>query len=132
MKVRYVNEQDKSDPMNGAVIADSGTLADVLEGRRKNAPFIAKLSGDNGYEFAIGLGSGVGFAQYSRLDGDPPYLVAVPARRRVTGRYIEFLMNNTPTAIPARHILGFEEVKRIALHFFETGERSESFSWESI
>jgi hypothetical protein len=74
----------------------------------------------------------LGFVQYSRLNGDPPYLVALSARRPVKKGFVEFLAGNTPTPIPARNVLSFDELRQIALHFIETGERSEAFSWEPI
>ena len=132
MNVRYRNQQDKSDPMNDAVISETEHLSKLFEDRRKCMPFLASLDGDNGYELMIGLGSGVGWAQHSRQDGELPYLVAVPTRQRVRSGYVEFLINNTPTPMRARNILNFDEVKQIALHFLATGERDEAFTWDSI
>lgn len=132
MNVRYVNQQDERDPMNHATVADSEGLAELLDKRRKNIPFIAALSADNGFQLMIGIGSGVSFAQYSHTNGELPYLVAIPAQPRVKGKYVDFLMNNTPTPIPGRYILSFDEMKQIALYFRETGERCAVFSWESI
>jgi hypothetical protein len=45
---------------------------------------------------------------------------------------VEFLTANTLTPIPARYILSFDEFKQIALHFLETGERSDAVKWEEI
>jgi hypothetical protein len=132
MKVRYENQQDESDPMNGREIATFAQLEKLLDERRSSEPFLADLTGENGYELMVGLGSGVACAQYSRSDGDPPYLMALAPQRRVKSRLVAFLMNNTPTEIPARFILSFDEVKQIALHFLETGERSSAVSWEEI
>jgi Immunity protein Imm1 len=132
MRVRYVNQQDESDPMNRTIVAGIDKLAELLEKRRNNAPFIAELSADNGFHLMLGIGTRVGWAQYSRIDGELPYLVAIPPQQRVKNRYVEFLMNNTPTAIPGCFILSFDEAKQIALHFLETGERSAAFTWEAI
>ena len=41
-------------------------------------------------------------------------------------------MNNTLTPIPGRYVLNFEEMKQIAVHFLETGDRSGAFAWEAI
>jgi Immunity protein Imm1 len=132
MKVRYENQQDQRDLMNGNEIGTIGELAKLLDERRNSEPFLAELAGQNGYELMIGLGSGVACAQYSRSDGEPPYLMAVAPQRRMKGRYVAFLMNNTPTEIPMRFILNFDEMKQIALYFLETGDRSGAFSWEEI
>lgn len=103
MKVRYFNRQDKSDLMNGVEISESSKLAELLDDRRKNLPFIADLSADNGYELMLGIGADIGCVQYSRTDGEPPYLVALPAQQHVKSRYFEFLMNDSPIAISGRH-----------------------------
>ena len=132
MKVRYINRQDRSDPMSQVVLSGPNQLTELLEARRKNSPFIAELCADNDFHLMIGVGDDVGFAQYSRVDGQLPYLVANPRQPRVQSRYVEFLINDTPTPIPGRYILNFEELKKIALHFFATGDRSEVFSWESM
>ncbi len=132
MNVRYVNQQDEHDPMNHATLADSERLAELLDKRRKNAPFIGTLSADNGFQLMIGIGSGVSFAQYSRTNRELPYLVAIPTQSRVKSRYVDFLMNNTPTPIPGRYIVTFDEMEQIALYFLETGERCTVFSWKSI
>jgi hypothetical protein len=132
MNVRYKSYQDKSDPMNGAVISENEQLMTLLDRRRNDPPFLAELSGDNNYHIEFGIGRDFCCVQYSRSDGEPPYLVAVPPHPHMTRGYVEFLTANTPTPVPARNILSFDELKQIALHFLETGERSDAFSWDSI
>lgn len=133
MKVRYVNRQDKSDPMNGAILADADKLAELLDNRRNNAPFIADLAGDNGFELMIGLGCNLGCAQFSRADGEPPYLMAVsPHPLPVAAGYVEFLAASTPTPVAARYIISFDELKQIARHFLDTGGRSDAVSWQEF
>ena len=132
MKTVYRNQQDDDDPLNGAAVAGGENLVELLDLRRRRVPFIAELSADNGFQLTIGIGSDVSFAQYRKISGALPYLVAVPPHPRLKVRYVDFLINNTPTPIPGRYVLTFEEMKQIALHFLETGERSESFVWESI
>lgn len=129
MKVRYVNGQDKLDSMNGVDIAGPDELAELLDERRNRAPFIADLVADNGFELMIGMGRGFGCAQYSRTDGEPPYLMAVSPQRNVEKGYVEFLVNNTPTPFAARYILTFEQVKAVSLHFLATGDRSSTVAW---
>jgi hypothetical protein len=102
MKVQYLNHQDKLDPMNRAVIAEATKLTELLDERRNEAPFIAAFSGENGYKIKFGIGNDVSFVQYSRSDGEPPYLVAVPPHPHITSGYVEFLTANTPTPIQAR------------------------------
>ena len=132
MKVRYVNTYDNSDPMNGAFITESNSLAEILDQRRKYVPFIAELAGDNGYELAIGIGSDVGSAQYSRTDGEPPYMMAVSPQRHMTKGYVEFFFHNEPTPVAARYILSFDQVKMVSLHFLKTGDKSNAVSWREF
>jgi len=132
MKVRYDNEQDDTDPMNGVVIAECEKLSELLNWRRNNSPFFIRLSGTNGYEIMVGLGGDAGCVQYSRSDGEPPYLVAVSPHPHMTSGDVEFLTGNTATPVPARNILSFDELKQIALYFLETGERSDAVSWEPV
>ncbi len=132
MSILYLNHQDDFDPMNSAVFSDGGKLGELLEARKKQPPFLAKLSGDNGFELMIGIGRTVGCAQYSRSDGNPPYLMAMSPRPPMNNGGFEFLTADTLTPIPARHILRFVELKEIALHFLVTGERSTEFGWENV
>ena len=129
MKVRYVNRQDKSDPMNDTDIADENQLRALLDQRRHRAPFIADLAADNGYELVIGIGVEYGCAQYSRLDGEPPYLMAISSQPQVMSGVIDFSTNETPTPCAARYIISFDELKEVAVHFLRTGERSDAVSW---
>lgn len=132
MKVRYFNCQDKHDPMHGAIIAGSAQLAKLLEDVRRKPPFIAELEADNGFEVSIGISEKYGWVQYSKSDGNPPYLSAISARRPLKRGFVEFLDANTATPIPARYVISFDELKDISIHFLETGEPSNAFSWEDF
>ena len=132
MKVRYLNYQNELDPMNGAIITENAKLAKLLVDRRNEHPFLAELSGDNGFHIEFGIGGDVGCVQYSSVDGKGPYLMAVSPRPRRKSGHVEFLTANTPTPVPARNILSFDELRQIALYFLETGQRSNAFSWEPV
>jgi hypothetical protein len=132
IEVRYINHLNKFDPLNGTRIVRHDQLAGWLDGRRKDAPFIVELSANNGFQLALGVGTGVGFAQFRRFDGNRPYFMALPAARRVKRGSIDFLMDMMLAPIPARYILNFDELKRVALHFLATGERSDAIGWEPV
>lgn len=132
MKLRYLNQEDDADPMNGTLIADSEKLANLLDSNRNKTPFVAELRGENGYMLIFGIGLGVACVEHRGIDGDLPYLMAVSLRRPVKRGDVKFLCGGTPTPIPARNIISFDELREIALHFLETGERSDAVSWESI
>jgi hypothetical protein len=76
MKVRYLNQQERSDSMNGAVIAERATLAELLKSKRNQTPFVAELRGDNGFMLVFGIGLGLAFVEHTRINGDLPYLLA--------------------------------------------------------
>jgi hypothetical protein len=132
MIVKFFDMQDESNPLNGLIVGSDKELAQLLDGFRTRDPFFAELRGENGYNLLIGIGSTIGCVQYSHGEGDPPYLVALatpPISRRDDG---EFLAGDTPTPIPARNILPFEQVKQIAIYFRETGAPSPGVSWEEV
>jgi Immunity protein Imm1 len=132
MKVQYANQQNKLDPMNGAVIEESVKLAELLNSKRNEPPFLGELSGDNGYHIEFGIGGDIGCVQFSSMDGDPPYLMAVSTNPPMKCGYVEFLISNTPTPFAARYIISFDELKEIALHFMKTGERSNRVLWQEL
>jgi hypothetical protein len=132
MKARFINYQNKSDPQNGAVLTAKATLSELLNRRRREPPFLAELTGDNDYHIEFGIGGDVGCVQHSRTDGRAPFLMAISFRPPMKSGYVEFLTANTPTAFAARYIISFDELKEIALHFLETGERSNCVLWREL
>ena len=132
MIVRFLDQQDESNPLNGSVIADNERLLGLLDSMRTRQPFIAALFGENGYHLTAGIGGAIGCVQYSRSDGDSPYLVAVASNPIAEKGDIEFLCGNTPTPISVRYILPIEKVKEIACYFQAAGARSATVSWEEI
>ena len=132
MRVQYRNLEDDLDPMNRAEIAGRAKLGELLDDRRYKQPFVAELVADNGFKIVFGISADFGCVEYIRVDGDLPYLMAVSPHPPITSGYFEFLLGGTATPIPAREILTFDEMKQIAMHFLETGERSDAFSWVSI
>jgi hypothetical protein len=132
MKVRYLNYQNKLDPMNGMVIAEEAKLAELLDKRRNEPPFLAELSGDKGYHIEFGIGGDVGCIQHSQTNGKAPYLMAMSAHPPMKGGYIEFLTANTPTPIAARYIVRFDELKAVALQFLKTGDKSDRVLWQEL
>lgn len=132
MKVRYLNYQNELDPMNGAVITEKAKLAELFDDRRNEPPFLAELSGDNGYHIEFGIAGNVGCVQHSRTNGKAPYLMAMSVHPPMKSGYIEFLTADTPTPIAARYIISFDELKEVALHFLKTGERSDRVLWQEL
>jgi hypothetical protein len=132
MIIRYHSHQDKFDAMNGQTIEQSEQLSELLDRRRSQRPFVAEISGDNGFQLTFGIGTNLCCVQHSHADGSQPYLMAVSPNPSMSSGYVEFLSANTPTPIAARYIISFDELKQVAQHFLQTGERSNVVSWQVL
>jgi len=132
MTFHFLNYQDKHDPNYGRAISTENELFAVLDHARQASPFVAELCGASDFHITIGIGRDVGCVQYGRVDGMPPYLMAMSRRPPMKRGCVEFLCGNTPTPVAARYILSSEELREIALHFIRTGERSDSVSWQEL
>jgi hypothetical protein len=142
MKVQsFDSEQEGANPYHGTSVYTAADLESVLEDARHRGrkPLIVKLEGDNGFELGIGIGD-PGFVQHERSNGDTPSMIAVrpgaPTDENINyaddeklGPVPEFLCGGTPSPIPWRFALPFDLVKRIAIEFLETGERSTAVEW---
>jgi hypothetical protein len=80
----------------------------------------------------VGISEKFGCAQYSSLNGDPPYLMAMSPEPPLKRGFVEFLLGGTPTPSPARYVIRFDELKEILNHFLETGKPSDAFSWQDF
>jgi Immunity protein Imm1 len=118
--------------LSGQAVDDHVQLLKILESCRSRAPFFAELVEEVGHKLLIGVGGPLGCAQFSRADGAPPYLMALPANQDAGEGFVEFLCGNTPTPVPTRYILSREAVMDIACVFLQTGRRSNDVSWEPI
>jgi Immunity protein Imm1 len=131
MNVTFLHTDDRANSLNGVDISDSEQLFEILEGLRNRDPFVCKLTGENGFEIDIGIGKD-GCVQYSRTDGEPPYLLAVAPGEERQGEEIEFMMGGTPTPIANRYCMPFHYVREIAGYFLTTGHTHPAFSWEGV
>ena|SRR6266446_7606757 len=132
MIVRIRDCQDQTSSVNGLAVTSDDQLFQVLDSLRTRKPFFAELVGDNGCTLLIGIGGVIGCAQFSRSDGEPPYLMAIAPKQFAEHGHVEFLVGNTPTPVPSRYILPFENIKNIASAFRHTGTRSADVTWEKI
>jgi hypothetical protein len=132
IKVRYFNQQDKSDPMHGAAIMGGAQLDELLDVAKSRPPFIAAFEADNGSEISVGISEKFGSVQYSSLNGDPPYLMAMSPEPPLKCGFVEFLLGGTPAPSPARYVIRFDELQQILNHFLKTGKPSGAFSWEDF
>jgi hypothetical protein len=134
MIVTFFDREHNGSDLDGVVIRNTAQLFQLLESFASRVPFICELVGENGYDLLVGVGT-KGFVQYSRTDGDPPYLVAVApdaAGREEHEDEIEFVMGGTATPIPFRNCMPFHNVREIAGYFLETGLIHPAFVWEQV
>jgi hypothetical protein len=130
MSVTFFDREDDANYLNGTIIRDRNRLFQILEDLRSREPFVCELVGDNGYCLHVGVGE-YGNVQHSRLDGDPPYLMAVNrSSEGEVDEYIEFLLGGTGTPISKRYCMPFDSVLEIVGYFFETGRIHPAFAWD--
>src|SRR5262245_30637094 len=121
MIVRIRDCQDQTSSANGLAVTSEKQLFQALDNLRNRKLFFAELVGDNGCTLLIGIGGAIGCAQFSRSDGEPPYLMAVAPKEFSEHEYVQFLAGNTSTPMPSRYILPFDKVKDLASEFRRTG-----------
>jgi Immunity protein Imm1 len=132
MNVKIFDRNEASNPLNGSIIRDSRRLAEILHGVKDRKPFFYELVGENGFNLLVGVAASYGCVQYSRDDGEPPYLMAVLNNAVADERYKEFLFANTLTPVPARCCMPLGTIVEIATFFQETGRASPDVLWEEV
>ena len=132
MSVEFFDRQNPLHPANGARIQSGDDLSRLLAGFLNRKPFFCELLTDNGYKQLIGIGGTIGCVQHSRIDGSPPYLMAVANNNLDTESETEFLIDDRATPVLMRYCIPFEIVKQAAICFLETGKCDPSVSWEEI
>ena len=83
MNVTFLDGQDNTNPLNGSVIQDRERLLEIFDRLRSRPPFVCELAGENGFYLHVGIGK-LGHAQYSRMDGEPPYFAGGCVSARTT------------------------------------------------
>jgi hypothetical protein len=132
MMVEFFDQQDATNPLNGATLTTEVELSTLVEGLRSRPPFFCEFVGENGFKLLVGVGRDVGCVEHSSCDGDPPYLMATTNSVFNLNDCVRFLTGNEPTPVPRYYCLPMELVKQIANYFVETGERSVNVRWEEI
>jgi len=131
MNVTFYDREDDTNSLNGTPVRDRDRLLKILDRLQDRPPFVCELVGDTGFHLHVGIGN-LGHAQYSRVDGEPPYLMAIAPQPGRKEEHFEFLLWGTPTPISKRYCMPFDSVREIAGHFLETGRTHPGFAWEEI
>jgi len=133
MNVTFFDRDDAENCLNGTVIYDNSRLYKILtlQSTQNRLPFFCELIGENEFCLLVGVGK-IGCAQYSRCDGEIPYLMAVSNERSSQGGCNEFLTAGIATPVRAQFCMSFHVVLEIATFFRETGGAYPAISWEEI
>jgi hypothetical protein len=123
--------EDETNHLNGTIIRDDSQLFGILDSLRTRMPFFCELVGENEYCLLVGIGQD-GYVEYSRCDGEPPYLEAIASNKKRQAGHTEFLMGGTPTPISKHCCIPFETVREIAGYFRETGGMYPGIAWEEV
>ncbi|HLW90519.1 MAG TPA: Imm1 family immunity protein [Roseiarcus sp.] len=132
MIVKFHAMQDPLNQLNAKRFENCDLLIDALRRLQNREPFFCELDGQNGFKLLIGLGNPWSCVQYSKIDGEPPYLMAMAEGEKLRGDDLEFLIGNTVTPVLFRYALSQDTLRRIIRSFFETGEPSRDVRWEEI
>jgi len=132
MIVRFFDRQHPDNPLNGRSFEDFDSLITILNPTKHEHPFFCELIGQNDYKILIGVGDPWSCSQYSREDGNPPYLMALHSEVNEDGNDLEFLIGYTLTPVPYRFRLSRSQLEEIVRYFIETGKCAPNFRWEEI
>jgi len=117
----------------GTNISSEKHFLDIIDQIAAGRSAFCELFSENGYALSIGIRESFGCAQHNKQDWDPPYLVATTAEAQQRGDgEIVFFYQEEYTPMALRHCLPLELIKKVAVHFLNTGERSDAVEWESV
>lgn len=131
MQITLHDLENPHSPEHDLQIDSAEELTSVLDRLQHREPFILELESGHGSRLTVGLGGPIACAQHSPASGDPPYLVAIgnPASTNIKDE-VTFLCGGTPTPVPNRRCIPFATLKRVAIHFLNTGQPSPEIQWE--
>lgn len=131
MTVTFFDRQIEGNAMNGSKFANSESLIEALQGLQSRESFFCELHGERS-KLLVGLGSQRSCVQYSALNGDPPYLMAMGVNRKDDQGELSFLIGDTATPVPSRYALLEAELRAVIESFVETETASPKLDWEEI
>lgn len=126
MKVQFVDFSLERRPER--TFQSTNELTSFLRQLQTEEPSAGELIGENGYKLTVGIDGDIAFAQYSSINGDPPYMVA-HASNIVSQKSHDFIVTGSPTEIDGECCLPFSEFEKVVCDFMETGQRSPSVEW---
>ena len=127
MKVQFVDFSLERRPER--TFQTTNELTSFLRQLQTEEPSAGELVCENGYKLTVGIDGHLAFAQYSNINGDPPYMVA-QARTRISEKSHDFIVTGSPTEVDGKSCLPFSEFENVVCYFMETGLKSPSVAWE--
>ena len=115
-------------------ISEEHNLRDLLYNLLKQEPRVVIIEISNIGIFTLGVGLPYGCVQYSK-DWEPPYLMALNSATSLetsSDDELEFDSGGTPTPIPLRQCLPFDQVVGIVIYCFKNKELPQYIKWEEI
>ena len=104
----------------------------MIESVADRSPFFCVLE-TSSHALVVGVGKGVGCAQHSSHEREPPYLMAVAPEPAVASDFCTFLSGGQVSEVPARYCFAWPEVRRIVTFFVSSsGGRDPALLWEEI
>lgn len=127
MKVQFVDFSLERRPER--TFQSTNELTSFLRQLQTEEPSAGELIGENGYKLTVGIDGDIAFAQYSSINGDPPYLVA-QTRTIVNEKSHDFIVTGSSTEVDGKSCLPFSEFEKVVCDFMETGQKSPSVEWD--
>lgn len=132
MSAKYFDQNNESNPDNGAALTDGPSAKAMLKRQAVNRQVFCELISEERSKLLVGLGPSIGCAQFTNADGEPPYLVAKLDSEDSREGFADFMIGNEPSEVPLRLCLPLHVLLEVAAYFVETGKRSPLVSWEEL
>jgi hypothetical protein len=129
--VTFHDLQSAGDALNGSQLGSRSAVSLLLRQLAARPPFLFELRAETRV-LTIGLAGNHGCVQFSRCDGETPYLMAWAGDNERSDRFTEFLAGGTLTPISDRYRLSIEFVEQVVGDFVVSGGMSSAVQWEEI
>ena len=130
MKTILINKNN----VNRQIIQLHGSqdFSGMMESIELNANSFYEFTSENGFVLLCGMGKECCIIQFSHINGEPPYDVAIsPIPLSIDGEVI-FYIDNTPTEIPSELCISTECAFDIIKYFLDYAKKFPSVEWQEI
>jgi hypothetical protein len=131
MTLTFLDCQDHGNPLNGKLLLSLIDLERLFTTFTGREGFVFELVNEKKSKLKIGIADTVGCVQYSAINDEPPYMMAL-ADADAPDDDIMFLLGGTLTPIAKKYCFPRGTIILIACVFFDFGVMSKRFTWESI